>query len=156
MLEAGCLEWAALVATVLRDAMAVIRIVNAARSASEAALVVRRLHCGFLQLEALPPSSGYRVFLTSIQPQLRSLANFLQASESTSQQSPVGSGSQRGSENVPPSSQLQAPPCTPSETIVSASLSRTSSTARTRSPSPSVQEEEEAEKEGDDEGCILS
>lgn len=155
MLEAGCLEWAALVATVLRDAMAVIRIVNAARSASEAALVVRRLHCGFLQLEALPPSSGYRVFLTSIQPQLRSLATFLQASESTSQQSPVGSGSQRGSESLPPS-QVQALPCTPSETVVSASLSRASSTARTRSPSPSVLEEEEAEEEGDDAGCVLS
>jgi len=155
MLEAGCLEWAALVATVLRDAMAVIRIVNAARSASEAALVVRRLHCGFLQLEALPPSSGYRAFLTSIQPQLRSLATFLQASESTSQQSPVGSGSQRGSESLPPS-QVQALPCTPSETVVSASLSRASSTARTRSPSPSVLEEEEAEEEGDDAGCVLS
>ena len=156
MLEAGCLEWAALVATVLRDAMAVIRIVNAARSASEAALVVRRLHCGFLQLEALPPSSGYRAFLTSIQPQLRSLATFLQASESTSQQSPVGSGSQRGSESLPPS-QVQALPCTPSETVVSASLSRASSTARTRSPSPSVlEEEEEAEEEGDDAGCVLS
>ena len=156
MLEAGCLEWAALVATVLRDAMAVIRIVNAARSASEAALVVRRLHCGFLQLEALPPSSGYRAFLTSIQPQLRSLATFLQASESTSQQSPAGSGSQRGgSESLPPS-QVQALPCTPSETVVSASLSRASSTARTRSPSPSVLEEEEAEEEGDDAGCVLS
>ena len=153
MLEAGCLEWAALVATVLRDAMAVIRIVNAARSASEAALVVRRLHCGFLQLEALPPSSGYRAFLTSIQPQLRSLATFLQASESTSQHSPVGS--QRGSESLPPS-QAQALPCTPSETVVSASLSRASSTARTRSPSPSVLEEEEVEEEGDDAGCVLS
>jgi len=155
-LEAGCLEWAALVATVLRDAMAVIRIVNAARSASEAALVVRRLHCGFLQLEALPPSSGYRAFLTSIQPQLRSLATFLQASESTgSQQSPVGS--QRGGSEIVPPSQVQAQPCTPSETVVSASLSRASSTARTRSPSPkSVIEEEEVEEEGDDAGCILS
>merc|ERR1712181_53309 len=126
-------EWTALVATVLRDAMAVIRIVNAARSASEAALVVRRLHCGFLQLEALPPSSGYRAFLNSIQPQLRSLATFLQASDSTpgGQQSPVGS--QRGRESVPPPSQVQALPCTaPSEIVVSASLSRASSTARTR------------------------
>ena len=156
VLEAGCLEWAALVATVLRDAMAVIRIVNAARSASDAALVVRRLHCGFLQLEALPPATGYRVFLASIQPQLRSLATFLQATESgSSQQSPATSCGQKGSESLP-TTQAQALPCPASETVVSASLSRSSSTVRTRSPSPSVLEEEQAEEDGDEAGCILS
>ena len=51
LVEAGCLDWAAVAAAVLRDAMAIIRIVNAARSAPNAAEVVTRLHSGFVQIE---------------------------------------------------------------------------------------------------------
>ena len=51
LVEAGCLDWAAVAAAVLRDAMAIIRIVNAARSSPEAAEVVSRLHAGFVQIE---------------------------------------------------------------------------------------------------------
>ena len=50
MVEASCLEWAAVAAIVLRDAMAIIRIVNAARSAPDAPAVVRRLYDSVGQL----------------------------------------------------------------------------------------------------------
>lgn len=90
MVEASCLEWAAVVSVVLCDAMAVIRIVNAARSANDAPSVVRRLYDGFIQLDSYAQHlcTGYRPFLNTIQPQIRSLAKFLAntAAETTSPQ----------------------------------------------------------------------
>ena len=79
--EAGCLDWAAAVSVVLRDAMAIIRIVNAARSAPDAPKIVRRLYDGFLQLDGYVQQNcpGYKAFLNSIQPQLRSLGKFISA-----------------------------------------------------------------------------
>ena len=151
-MEAGCLEWASLVAAVLRDGMAVIRIVNAARSAPEAVKVVRRLHEGFLQLEAFSGSSGYRVFLASIQPQARSLARFLQAEGAAGEASP-GAGSAAGSSagtGDTGSTVLQRP-----ESPVAAAKSRVSSgESRERSPSPRPQELEG--KQEDQTGCVLS
>jgi hypothetical protein len=86
MVEAGCLEWAAVAAIVLRDAMAIIRIVNAARSAPDAPRVVQRLYEGFIQLDnyAQHTCLGYRAFMTSIQPQVRSLAVFISAASPVS------------------------------------------------------------------------
>jgi hypothetical protein len=158
LLEAGCLDWAALAATLLRDGMAIIRIVNAARSAPEAGVVVRRLHEGFRQLEALPVSSGYRTFLGSIRPQARSLATFLgpEGGEEGGG-SPPGAGSQH--EGSPPGVPRPAGPVGPSPPNEPGGRSRASS-ARTRSPSPAlvpdpvevVGEQEEEEQAG----CILS
>jgi hypothetical protein len=84
MVEASCLEWASVAAVVLRDAMAIIRIVNAARSAQDAPCVVQRLYQGFIQLDnyAQHTCLGYRAFMTSIQPQVRSLAKFINAAGS--------------------------------------------------------------------------
>lgn len=43
MLEAGCLELASVISIVLKDALALIRIVNAARTADDNANCVGRL-----------------------------------------------------------------------------------------------------------------
>merc|ERR1712142_1029506 len=77
LLEAECLEWASCFAIILQDVMAIIRIVNAARSATDSNAVVERLHKGFLQLESFSSSNspGYWRFLIGIQPQVGSLAN---------------------------------------------------------------------------------
>ena len=154
LLEAGCLEWASLVATLLRDPMAVIRIVNAARSAPESTVLVRRLHEGFLQLEV---ATGYRVFLASIQPQLRTLAKFLQTTPEGAELSPVASEGAGGGA----SEKGGSPPLRPALTRatsdpVVAERSRTSSVrTRTRTPSP-VAEEKSSEGEEDQTGCVIS
>ena len=154
LMEAGCLEWASLVAAVLRDGMAVIRIVNAARSAPEAVKVVRRLHEGFLQLETFSAGSGYRVFLASIQPQARSLARFLQAEGAAGEASP-GAGSTAGSSAGPGLGETGGVVQQRPESPVAAAKSRASSgERRERSPSPPRQElEGEQEDQG---GCVLS
>jgi len=75
LMEAECLEWASCFAVILKDVMAIIRIVNAARSTPDTANVVERLHRGFLQLDsfAISSSGGYIQFLTGIKPQVSSL-----------------------------------------------------------------------------------
>ena len=152
LLEAGCLEWAALVATVLRDGMAIIRIVNSARSSAEAAGLVPRLHLGFQALElqqaGLP---GYRPFLASIRPQLRSLAAALQQGEA---EGAAPSPSAAKAPAAPSTSPGAPPPRAPSEGAVGG-RSRCSS-ARTSTPSPVVGEEEQ-EQEGEEEeaGCVI-
>jgi len=79
LMEAGCLEWASVAALVLQDAMAIIRIVNAARSSSNAQIEVQRLYEGFQQLEdcSKPAFAGYAHFINSIQPQIKTLYKFL-------------------------------------------------------------------------------
>merc|ERR1719318_2696 len=42
--EAGCLDWASVVAITLKDAMAIVRIANAARSSVESSVTVQRLY----------------------------------------------------------------------------------------------------------------
>jgi hypothetical protein len=52
LLEASCLELAAIISIVLKDALALIRIVNAARtSAADSKTCVSRLHRGLTALE---------------------------------------------------------------------------------------------------------
>ena len=77
------MEWATCFAIILQDVMAIIRIVNAARSTSDSDTVVARLHQGFLQLNSFASSSspGYRTFLASIQPQVDSLASLAMGSD---------------------------------------------------------------------------
>jgi len=105
LVEAGCLEWAAAVSVVLRDAMAIIRIVNAARSSQDAAKIVGRLHDGFNQLDAYAQQagSGYRTFLNSIQPQIRSLSKFINATPLTFSDPPLSASSLSGSPPLRPS-----------------------------------------------------
>ena len=51
LLEANCLELAAVITIVLKDALALIRIVNAARTSQESKSHVARLHKGLIALE---------------------------------------------------------------------------------------------------------
>ena len=115
MVEASCLEWAAVAAIVLRDAMAIIRIVNAARSAPDAPAVVRRLYEGFIQLDnyAQHTCLGYRPFMTIIQPQIRSLAKFISAASppSSNNNGPLLSGTAKG--RVSPNLAASSPPLRP-------------------------------------------
>ena len=69
MLEAECLDWACVLAIVLQDTMALVRIISTARSAPELAA---RLYHGLTQLpETCPQYSG---LVTSIHPHLHHLA----------------------------------------------------------------------------------
>lgn len=49
-MEASCLEWSLLVSVLLRDAMAVLRTVNAARSPDQPTEAVKRLRDGLQML----------------------------------------------------------------------------------------------------------
>ena len=51
MLEAGCLEWALIIAIVLRDSMAVIRTVNTASMTDTPLEIVGRMREGLSYLE---------------------------------------------------------------------------------------------------------
>lgn len=50
LLEAGCLEWSVVVAVVLRDALAVLRVVTLARAPDVPAQVINRLSTGLQDL----------------------------------------------------------------------------------------------------------
>lgn len=50
LLEAGCLEWSVVVAVVLRDALAVLRVVTLARAPDVPAQVITRLTTGLQDL----------------------------------------------------------------------------------------------------------
>ena len=111
LIEAGCLEWATIVSLVLQDAMAIIRIVNSARSSTDPHSQVDRLHDGFVQLEEHKATNhnlaGYTTFLNSIQPQIKTLYKFLNASSPTklsSKQQQIPSANSSFSLKQPPSS----------------------------------------------------
>lgn len=50
LLEAGCLEWSVVVAVILRDALAVLRVVTLARAPDVPAQVINRLTAGLQDL----------------------------------------------------------------------------------------------------------
>merc|ERR1719510_1438137 len=94
MMEANCLEIASLISVLLKDALALIRIVNAARSTTPGdpnspnsqtlcnngdKTVVTRLYQNLKALEAWAQSEchGYAPFFQAIQPQLNSLRTYL-------------------------------------------------------------------------------
>ena len=88
MMEANCLELASLISIVLKDALALIRIVNAARSCptqpssqieEQQKLAVSRIYQNLKSLEVWAHSEciGYVPFFQTIQPQLNSLRSFL-------------------------------------------------------------------------------
>ncbi|GAB6022149.1 hypothetical protein CHUAL_006288 [Chamberlinius hualienensis] len=76
MLEANCLEWAVLIAVVLRDAMAVIRIVNAARASDISPDIIQRLKEGLATLEMWADKEclGYKRFMYTIRNQSSALS----------------------------------------------------------------------------------
>ena len=152
LIEAGCLEWASVVATLLRDAMAIIRIVNAARSAPDAATVVQRLHDGFLQLDAFSVTSGYRGFLASIQPQARSLAKFLFPSGAGTEASTAAAAEEGEVGEGEAGSQVRGL----TRSVSDPGAGSSQGGGRTRSPSPAVCAEGEGGEGGEEAGCVLS
>ncbi|KAF6199821.1 hypothetical protein GE061_006119 [Apolygus lucorum] len=77
--DAGCLQWALLVSILLRDAMAVYRLVNAARSADQSYETVARLRDDILSLYQWSCSDcpGYKPFMSVVQSQASSLNKIL-------------------------------------------------------------------------------
>ena len=163
LLEAECLDWAGVLAIVLRDVMALIRITNSAKSSSED--TGTRLYRGLESLgEACPQ---YSQFLASVRPHILGLAPVSPASGTPGVKTvtSVTSGS-------PPSlSRAMSDPGAGAEAVVSEARLRRDSerSAKSGTPSPGqrrteadteaasqeVREVREEEGEEDDTGCVL-
>ncbi|KAF9819126.1 hypothetical protein SFRURICE_000791 [Spodoptera frugiperda] len=83
MTEASCVEWAVIVAVVLRDALAVLRTTNAARGNDVSLDAVRRLRrtlqdiCAWTDAECL----GYKPFMMAISNQIPFLTSIINTRE---------------------------------------------------------------------------
>ncbi|XP_066249588.1 guanine nucleotide exchange factor subunit Rich isoform X2 [Euwallacea similis] len=79
-MEASCLEWSLLISVLLRDAMAVLRTVNAAKSQDQSIESVSRLRQGLLILNYWTNAEclGYKAFMLAIQNQMSVLARILE------------------------------------------------------------------------------
>lgn len=80
MLEAGCLEWALIIAVVLRDTLAVIRTVNTASMTDTPLDMVARMREGlsYLELWSDTECMGYKPFLRSIKGQITMLSKLVE------------------------------------------------------------------------------
>ncbi|KAG5887614.1 hypothetical protein JTB14_002623 [Gonioctena quinquepunctata] len=78
-MEAGCLEWSLLISVLLRDAMAVVRTVNAAKSHDQSIEAVSRLRQGLIILNYWTSTEclGYKAFMLAIQNQISVLTRIL-------------------------------------------------------------------------------
>ncbi|XP_074042541.1 guanine nucleotide exchange factor subunit Rich isoform X2 [Leptinotarsa decemlineata] len=79
-MEAGCLEWSLLLSVLLRDAMAVVRTVNAAKSHDQSIEAVSRLRQGLIILNYWTSTEclGYKAFMLAIQNQISVLTRILE------------------------------------------------------------------------------
>ncbi|XP_030754447.1 guanine nucleotide exchange factor subunit Rich isoform X2 [Sitophilus oryzae] len=79
-MEASCLEWSLLISVLLRDAMAVLRTVNAAKSPDQSIEIVSRLRQGLLILNYWTNTEclGYKAFMIAIQNQVSVLTRILE------------------------------------------------------------------------------
>ncbi|CAG9764875.1 unnamed protein product [Ceutorhynchus assimilis] len=79
-MEASCLEWSLLISVLLRDAMAVLRTVNAAKSQDQSIESVSRLRQGVLILNYWTNTQclGYKAFMLAIQNQMSVLTRILE------------------------------------------------------------------------------
>ncbi|XP_076267797.1 guanine nucleotide exchange factor subunit Rich isoform X2 [Rhynchophorus ferrugineus] len=79
-MEASCLEWSLLISVLLRDAMAVLRTVNAAKSQDQSIEAVSRLRQGLLILNYWTNTEclGYKAFMLAIQNQVSVLSRILE------------------------------------------------------------------------------
>ncbi|CAH1997694.1 unnamed protein product [Acanthoscelides obtectus] len=79
-MEAGCLEWSLLISILLRDAMAVLRTVNAAKPPDQSIESVSRLRQGLLILNYWTNTEclGYKAFMLAIQNQISVLSRILE------------------------------------------------------------------------------
>lgn len=78
-MEASCLEWSLLISILLRDAMAVLRTINAAKSPDQSAEGVARLKQGLHLLNYWIGTEclGYMPFIATIHNQISVLGNIL-------------------------------------------------------------------------------
>nr|CAD7459159.1 unnamed protein product [Timema tahoe] len=78
-MEASCLEWSLIISVLLRDAMAVLRTVNAARSPDQSSEAVQRLKEGFQLLFQWSSTEclGYKPFMMGLHPQVNVLNKLL-------------------------------------------------------------------------------
>lgn len=85
-LEAGCLEWALILAIVLRDSLAVIRVVSTASNTDTPLDMVARMREGvsFLELWADTECLGYKSFLHQIRGEIHKLTKLVEAAPSLS------------------------------------------------------------------------
>ncbi|XP_069939686.1 guanine nucleotide exchange factor subunit Rich isoform X2 [Cherax quadricarinatus] len=93
LLEAGCLEWSVVVAVVLRDALAVLRVVTLARASDISAQVIIRLTTGLQDLLHFTNTEclGYQNFLGAIMGQVKVLEKLTSAREISRTPSPPSS-----------------------------------------------------------------
>ncbi|XP_063921196.1 guanine nucleotide exchange factor subunit Rich-like isoform X2 [Zophobas morio] len=79
-MEASCLEWSLIISVLLRDAMAVLRTVNAAKSPDQSIEAVSRLRQGLLLMQYWTNTEclGYRAFMLAIQNQISVLSKILE------------------------------------------------------------------------------
>ncbi|XP_042872511.1 guanine nucleotide exchange factor subunit Rich-like isoform X2 [Penaeus japonicus] len=108
LLEAGCLEWSVVVAVVLRDALAVLRVVTLARAPDVPAQVITRLTTGLQDLLHFTNTEclGYQNFLGAIMGQVKVLERLANTREISRTPSPHSSRPPSTShESEPPPSQ---------------------------------------------------
>ncbi|XP_069159265.1 guanine nucleotide exchange factor subunit Rich isoform X3 [Procambarus clarkii] len=93
LLEAGCLEWSVVVAVVLRDALAVLRVVTLARASDIPAQVILRLTAGLQDLLHFTNTEclGYQNFLGAIMSQVKVLERLASTRDLSGTPSPPSS-----------------------------------------------------------------
>ncbi|XP_064604853.1 guanine nucleotide exchange factor subunit RIC1-like isoform X2 [Liolophura sinensis] len=86
MLEAGCLEWALIIAVVLRDIVAVDRTVNTASLTETPIEIVGRMREGlsYIELWADTECIGYKPFLNKLRGQIETLNKIIEQAPSRS------------------------------------------------------------------------
>lgn len=79
-MEANCLEWSLLISIILRDAMAVLRTINAARSPDQSIEAVMRLRQHLLLINYWTNTEclAYKTFMLAIQNQISVLSKILE------------------------------------------------------------------------------
>ncbi|XP_072379724.1 guanine nucleotide exchange factor subunit Rich [Diabrotica undecimpunctata] len=92
-MEANCLEWSLVFSILLRDAMAVLRIINAAKSHDQTVETVSRLRQGLLIINYWTNSEclGYSTFMLAIHNQISVLTRILEVKVQQVQQQGVAS-----------------------------------------------------------------
>ncbi|XP_071528782.1 guanine nucleotide exchange factor subunit Rich isoform X3 [Panulirus ornatus] len=110
-LEAGCLEWSVVVAVVLRDALAVLRVVTLARAPDVPAQVIIRLTTGLQDLLHFTNTEclGYQNFLGAIMSQVKVLERLASTRDSSKTPSPSSSRPSSTSHESDPSSNQETP-----------------------------------------------
>ncbi|KAK7075286.1 hypothetical protein SK128_014675 [Halocaridina rubra] len=90
LLEAGCLEWSIVLAVILRDALAVLRVVTLARAPDVPAQVITRLTIGLQDLLHFTNTEclGYQNFLGAIMGQVKVLERLASTREMSRTPSP--------------------------------------------------------------------